>query len=166
MPESVDFRAPGGLVLRVVAGTAGICAIEFNPPPGERLRPGGAHPLLERAVEQLGEYFAGVRRRFTLPLEVRGTEFQRRVWGILESIPYGETRSYTWVAERVGRPRAVRAVGAANGRNPLPIVVPCHRVIGAAGQLVGYGGGLPLKKFLLDLEIGHAHEIFSALDLG
>ena len=88
---------------------------------------------------------------------MQGTEFQRRVWNELLHIPYGETRSYSFVANTIGAPKAVRAVGAANGQNPIPIVVPCHRVIGAGGSLVGYGGGLPLKRFLLDLEAGHSH---------
>jgi O-6-methylguanine DNA methyltransferase len=96
-------------------------------------------------------------RDFVLPLDLRGTLFQKRVWQELCRIPYGETRSYRFVADSIGVPKAVRAVGAANGRNPVPIVVPCHRVIGAGGSLVGYGGGLPMKKFLLDLEARHSH---------
>src|ERR1019366_8236286 len=97
-------------------------------------------------------YFAGQLRRFDLPLDPLGTDFQMRVWRELERIPYGETRSYLQMATAIGSPRAVRAVGEANGANPIPIVVPCHRVIGAGGRLVGYGGGLPLKKRLLQLE--------------
>ena len=103
-------------------------------------------------MRQLRAYFAGKLRRFDLPLDLQGTEFQLRVWRELEAIPFGETRSYSQIATAIGAPRAVRAVGAANGANPIPIVVPCHRVIGAAGNLVGYGGGLPLKKRLLELE--------------
>jgi O-6-methylguanine DNA methyltransferase len=91
-------------------------------------------------------------REFSLPLDIEGTEFQKRVWGQVAAIPYGETRSYLQIATAVGSPRAVRAVGAANGANPVPIVVPCHRVIGAKGKLVGYGGGLALKQRLLELE--------------
>ena len=106
-----------------------------------------------RVVErQLREYFQGKRTAFDLKLHPKGTPFQKAVWKALASIPYGETRSYGEVAKAVGRPAAVRAVGLANGRNPLPIVVPCHRVIGANGQLVGYGGGLPVKQALLDRE--------------
>ena len=112
----------------------------------------GIHPIATEAVRQLRAYFAGQLRHFDLPLDLRGTDFQLRVWGELERIPYGETRSYLQIAEAIGAPRAVRAVGAANGANPIPIVVPCHRVIGASGKLVGYGGGLPLKKRLLELE--------------
>jgi methylated-DNA-[protein]-cysteine S-methyltransferase len=101
---------------------------------------------------QLGEYFAGRRRSFALKLAPRGTEFQRATWGALAEIPYGETISYAELARRVGRPSASRAVGAANGANPLPIVVPCHRVIGKDGSLTGFGGGLPIKRALLELE--------------
>jgi methylated-DNA-[protein]-cysteine S-methyltransferase len=104
------------------------------------------------ASKQLLEYFAGSRREFTLPLRPEGTEFQRKVWKMLLDIPFGETRSYGWLAMAIGSPAASRAVGAANGANPLPIVVPCHRVIGTSGALTGFGGGIPVKKFLLELE--------------
>jgi len=104
--------------------------------------------------KQLDEYFAGKRRTFDLKLAPAGTAFQRDVLKSLQQIPYGETRSYQDIASGVGRPKAVRAVGAANGRNPLPIIIPCHRVIGANGSLTGFGGGLPTKQFLLDLERG------------
>ena len=106
-----------------------------------------------RAVQrQLREYFQGKRTTFDLTLHPKGTPFQKAVWKALAAIPYGETRSYGDIAKAVGRPAAVRAVGLANGRNPLPIVVPCHRVIGASGRLVGYGGGLAVKQALLDRE--------------
>jgi methylated-DNA-[protein]-cysteine S-methyltransferase len=101
---------------------------------------------------QLGEYFDGRRAAFDLPLELDGTPFQRRVWRALQEIPYGETVTYGQLARRIGRPAASRAVGAANGRNPISVVVPCHRVVGADGTLTGYGGGLGRKRFLLDLE--------------
>ncbi len=104
--------------------------------------------------EQLGEYFAGERTEFDLPLEMAGTEFEREVWAELERIPYGQTTSYGEIARRVGRPDRARAVGAANGRNPISVIVPCHRVIGADGSLTGYGGGLERKRFLLALEGG------------
>jgi methylated-DNA-[protein]-cysteine S-methyltransferase len=107
---------------------------------------------------QLDEYFAGERREFELPLRLTGTEFQLAVLDELRRIPYGETASYRDVAERIGRPKAVRAVGAANGRNPIPIVVPCHRVIGASGDLTGFGGGLDTKAALLRLEAEHRPE--------
>jgi methylated-DNA-[protein]-cysteine S-methyltransferase len=104
------------------------------------------------AVEQLDEYFAGERREFDLELDLVGTNFQRRVWEALLTIPYGETRSYGYIAEQIGSPGAFRAVGLANGRNPIGIIVPCHRVIGANGSLIGYGGGLERKTILLELE--------------
>ena len=104
------------------------------------------------AEAQLGEYFAGARTTFELPLAPRGSDFQVSVWRELARIPYGTTISYAQLAQRVGNMQAMRAVGAANGRNPLPIVLPCHRVIGADGALVGFGGGLPVKEFLLRLE--------------
>ena len=103
-------------------------------------------------VDQLQSYFAGERRSFDLPLVLEGTDFQKRIWTALQNIPYGETVSYKMLAERVGSPKAVRAVGAANGANPIPIIIPCHRVIGNDGSLTGFGGGLPLKKKLLELE--------------
>ena len=139
-----------GVVLRVAAGPEGITAIQFGGSlAGER---DDAHPLLAEAVRQLRAYFAGELREFQLPLDLTGTEFQKRVWRELLKIPYGETRSYAQLAEALESPNAVRAVGAANGANPIAIVVPCHRVIGAGGKLVGYGGGLELKRRLLDLE--------------
>lgn len=108
----------------------------------------------EDVKKQLHEYFDGQRTGFDLKLAPEGTEFQRSVLDALRKIPYGETRSYQDIATGVGRPRAVRAVGAANGRNPLPIIIPCHRVIGTNGSLTGFGGGIPTKQFLLDLEQG------------
>ncbi|GMU53212.1 MAG: methylated-DNA--protein-cysteine methyltransferase [Candidatus Xenobia bacterium] len=106
-------------------------------------------PVLHEARRQLEEYFAGSRRTFDLPLGASGTPFQMEVWSALIRIPFGQTASYAEVAQRIGRPRAVRAVGAANARNPLAIVVPCHRVIGSDGQLTGYAGGLEIKRWLL-----------------
>lgn len=115
-------------------------------------RPPGA--ILRRTIEQLGEYFEGRRTRFDLPLRLAGTTFQRRVWDALLEIPFGELCSYLDVARRIGAPAAVRAVGAAVGRNPVSIVVPCHRVVGSDGRLTGFGGGLPRKRQLLAIE-GH-----------
>lgn len=112
--------------------------------------------LLTEGKRQLLEYLAGVRREFDLPLAPKGTEFYRSVWRALEEIPYGETRSYRDIAQAVGRPKAVRAVGQANHNNPIPIIIPCHRVVGANGSLTGYGGGLDLKERLLRLEAGGA----------
>ena len=115
-------------------------------------------PLAE-ACRQLDEYFAGERREFELPLNLNGTEFQVSVLEALQEIPYGETVRYGEVAKRIGHPRAVRAVGAANGRNPLPIVIPCHRVIGITGELTGFGGGLDTKEALLRLEAEHTQDL-------
>ena len=108
---------------------------------------------------QLREYFAGERKEFDLPLKLSGTEFQVSVLEALQNIPYGETTSYGEIAKRIGRPKAVRAVGAANGRNPIPIVVPCHRVIGSTGDLTGFGGGLDTKEALLRLEAENTHDL-------
>jgi methylated-DNA-[protein]-cysteine S-methyltransferase len=122
--------------------------------PEEDHRPvrGPFRVAVETAVRQLREYFAGKRRAFDMPLEFRGTEFQRLVWSALLTIPYGETRTYRQIAEQVGNLAAVRAVGAANGRNPIAIIAPCHRVIGTNGHLTGFGGGLDAKAHLLALE--------------
>lgn len=111
--------------------------------------------LISEAASQLREYLDGRRREFSLPLSPSGTDFMKDVWRQLQEIPYGSTASYKEVAERIGRPRAVRAVGRANNLNPIPIFIPCHRVIGSNGKLVGYAGGLDLKKHLLDLESKH-----------
>jgi methylated-DNA-[protein]-cysteine S-methyltransferase len=108
--------------------------------------------VFEEAIRQLQAYFRGELKEFDLPLRMEGTEFQLRVWNALRAIPYGETISYAQLARRIGNPKAVRAVGLANGSNPIPIIVPCHRVIGSDGSLTGFGGGLSTKKMLLDLE--------------
>jgi len=156
MLEWSDVQPVDGLKLRIVASTSGIRAIEFDPLPAGEGVPGAVrnqeNSLLAEVCAQLQAYFAGQLREFHVPLDMQGTPFQLRVWGRLGTIPYGETRSYMQIARAIGSPLAVRAVGAANGANPIPIIVPCHRVIGASGKLVGYGGGLPLKKRLLELE--------------
>jgi methylated-DNA-[protein]-cysteine S-methyltransferase len=121
---------------------------------GAHGRHGAPTPLLARATEQLNEYFAGERRGFDLPLAPTGTDFQLACWRALAEIPYGETRSYGEQAVRIGKPESIRAVGAANGANPIAIILPCHRVIGADGSLTGFGGGLETKRRLLDLEAG------------
>ena len=152
MLEWTEASVIDDLRLRMVASESGVRVIEFpkfSPVDGER---NDANPFLMEAVRQLRAYFARKLRDFDLPLDMQGTAFQKRVWKELEKIPYGETRSYMQVAVAAGAPQAVRAVGAANGSNPVPIVVPCHRVIGSDGKLTGYGGGLPLKKRLLELE--------------
>jgi methylated-DNA-[protein]-cysteine S-methyltransferase len=110
------------------------------------------HPMLLRVKKQLEQYFAGQRQQFDLPLDFQGTDFQQQVWQTLLTIPYGETRSYKEIAVQIGNEKAVRAVGAANGRNPISIIAPCHRVIGSSGALVGFAGGLDKKQILLSLE--------------
>jgi methylated-DNA-[protein]-cysteine S-methyltransferase len=119
------------------------------------------HPVLVEAERQLGEYFAGQRKDFAVTLDLAGTAFQRKVWSALLTIPFGETRSYGQIARQIGRPSAVRAVGAANGRNPVSIIAPCHRVIGSTGKLTGFAGGLEVKAQLLALE-GARSESFSS----
>jgi methylated-DNA-[protein]-cysteine S-methyltransferase len=140
------------LKLRLVASNLGLRAVRFEPfgPAGGEAE--AVPDVLREAERQLRAYFAGTLREFRIPLDLQGTDFQKRVWRQLQSIPYGETWSYAQVAAAIGRPAAVRAVRAANGSNPVAIVVPCHRVIGAGGSLTGYGGGLALKKRLLELE--------------
>ena len=145
-------------VLTLVASERGLRAVIFESEThGDRrfddeLVDDPRHPVLIEAVEQLEAYFAGDRKDFDLPLDLVGTEFQVAAWRALASIPYGETVSYGEQARRIGRPSAVRAIGAANGRNPVPVVLPCHRVIGANGSLTGFGGGLGTKAKLLALE--------------
>ena len=112
------------------------------------------HPMLLKVKQQLEQYFAGQRQQFDLPLDFQGTDFQQQVWRALLTIPYGETRSYKDIALQIGNEKAVRAVGAANGRNPISIIAPCHRVIGSGGALVGFAGGLDKKQILLSLEQG------------
>jgi len=152
MLEWADVRVADGVDLRLVASASRIRAIEFDARPIAEGQRNDRNPLLLEAARQLRAYFAGALREFQLPLDFQGTDFQKRVWRQVAAIPYGETRSYLQIAQALGSPGAVRAVGAANGANPVPIVVPCHRVIGAKGRLVGYGGGLAMKRRLLELE--------------
>lgn len=145
--------------LTLVASDAGLAAIlwENDRPRRVRLDIAGedpTHPVIVEAERQLYQYFAGRRKAFTLTLDVAGTPFQRKVWAALLTIPFGETRSYQQIARQIGHPAAVRAVGAANGRNPVSIVAPCHRVIGSTGKLTGFAGGLENKARLLALERG------------
>ncbi|TDF36296.1 methylated-DNA--[protein]-cysteine S-methyltransferase [Alteromonadaceae bacterium M269] len=146
----VDFiKTPIGLV-EVKANVKGLVSIAFI---DEAERIGGNNSEhTDEAVKQLDEYFRGQRKTFSLNLDANGTEFQESVWKALVDVPYGETASYGEIAKRIGKPKAMRAVGAANGRNPLAIVVPCHRIIGSTGKLVGYASGVDRKTFLLDLE--------------
>lgn len=138
--------------LGATASAAGLTRLYFDPTPRDRptSADGAAHLALLDA--QLTEYFAGQRRDFTVPLAASGNAFQKQVWALLVAIPYGETRAYGELARALGNPGAARAVGLANGQNPLSILVPCHRVIGANGALTGYAGGLPRKRALLELE--------------
>ncbi|ADV81298.1 methylated-DNA--[protein]-cysteine S-methyltransferase [Terriglobus saanensis] len=146
--------------LELVASEKGLVAILWeNDRPG-RVRLSVSveeeqHPVLVETERQLGEYFAGKRKCFSIPLDMQGTRFQKDVWEALLAIPFGETRSYAQLANKLGNPRATRAVGAANGRNPVSILVPCHRVIGSSGKLTGFAGGLETKAYLLNLESGH-----------
>lgn len=143
--------------LTLVASDAGLVAILWeNDRPG-RVKLGAMaeapdHPVLAETARQLRDYFDGRRTSFDLPLDFRGTDFQKRVWAALLTIPFGETRSYGAIARQIGRPNASRAVGAANGRNPISIVAPCHRVIGTNGALTGFAGGLAAKQLLLGIE--------------
>jgi len=154
-PASLTLRGPG-LTLEIEAGDAGVRAVRFVRSEEHGPAGGPLHPLAEEARKQLQAYFDGKLWRFDLPLDLDGTPFQVRVWRALLEIPYGKTWSYRELAAHIGTPKAVRAVGAANGANPVAIVVPCHRVIGANGKLTGYGGGLPVKQMLLELEAKHA----------
>jgi methylated-DNA-[protein]-cysteine S-methyltransferase len=143
--------------LTLVASDRGLTAILWENDDPQRVRLGAmtrndTHPVLCHAESQLREYFAGTRKAFTLPLDFVGTDFQKKVWAALLTIPFGETRSYADIARQIGQPTAARAVGAANGRNPISIIAPCHRVIGAGGTLTGFAGGLEAKARLLALE--------------
>ncbi len=144
--------------LKLVASPNGLAAILWEAERQNRVRllamEEGDHPVLLETARQLDDYFAGRRTAFSVPLDFAGTGFQKKVWQALLTIPFGETRNYGQVAAQIGLPAAVRAVGAANGRNPVSIIVPCHRVIGADGALTGYAGGLEAKAWLLGLETG------------
>ena len=136
--------------LTVVASARGVREVRWGrEPQASGAGPAEAVAHLEQAMRELREYFAGERRAFGVALDVQGTEFQRKVWAELAAIPHGETRTYGELARAVGRPAAARAVGAATGRNPAPVIVPCHRVVGASGALTGFAGGLEAKRALL-----------------
>lgn len=143
--------SPLGTLLLIGAGDA-LTELRFDPPEGLTESP---LPVLVRTAEELREYFAGARQRFCIPLRPEGSAFSRRVWAALCTVPYGATRTYGEIARDIGQPKASRAVGMANHRNPIPILIPCHRVIGANGSLTGYGGGLDRKTLLLRLEREH-----------
>ena len=153
MAETIYYSridSPVGPLLLAISGR-GLVALEFG---GRKIKEGWVESATKTApyAGQMDEYFSGRRRRFDLPLDIRGTDFQKRCWQELLKIPYGETRSYADIARAIGNPAAVRAVGLANGQNPIAIIVPCHRVIGSDGSLTGYGGGLETKRKLLELE--------------
>ncbi len=149
------LRTPiGGL--RLVATEAALVRVLFEDTPRGAGNAGRRHPVLDRAARELEAYFSGERAAFATPTSAEGTGFQRDVWEALARIAYGATETYTGVARAIGRPLACRAVGMANHRNPLPILVPCHRVIGADGSLTGYGGGMERKRWLLAHEARHA----------
>lgn len=150
------MKSPVG-ELKLVANEDGLVAILWENDSPQRVRLGDLtkdvdHPILGQAKQQLAEYFQGQRTSFSVVLDPVGTEFQKKVWRALAAIPYGETRSYGELAKKIGNPRASRAVGAANGKNPISIIVPCHRVIGSSGALTGFAGGLKVKAQLLKLE--------------
>ena len=146
-------QTPAGSIVIVENGTA-VTHVFF----GRLMQPEHVEwketPLLRRAARQLDEYFQGTRRTFDVPLSPQGTEFEQTVWKALQTIPHGETRSYGDIARQIGRPSACRAVGHANNQNPIGIIIPCHRVIGANGKLTGYAGGMTIKQYLLELEQG------------
>ena len=151
-----EMKSPVGK-LKLVASSNALVAVLWEKERPNRVKLGTMnldpqHPILIEAERQLAEYFAGERIRFDLPLQLNGTEFQKKVWQALRDIPFGKTKSYQDLARAVGSPKASRAVGAANGKNPLSIVVPCHRVVGANGALTGFAGGLATKAALLALE--------------
>ena len=151
------FTAPFG-VLHVVASDLGVRYVMFendaHPKPLDalKLQLDDSHDVMRKALSQLNEYFSGKRREFELPLDLHGTEFQVAAWKSLARIPFGHTSSYGEQAASIGRPTAVRAIGGANGRNPVAVILPCHRVIGANGSLTGFGGGIEVKKWLLQYE--------------
>jgi methylated-DNA-[protein]-cysteine S-methyltransferase len=150
------IASPAG-TLKLIASDKGLAGIFFRDDdsslaPLSPLEENPEHPILLETERQLGQYFDGDRKTFSVPLDFNGTEFQKRVWEALLTIPFGETRSYGDIARQLGNPTASRAVGAANGKNPISIIAPCHRVIGASGKLTGYGGGLDVKEMLLALE--------------
>ena len=152
----MEMTSPVGL-LKLVANETALVAVLWENENPKRVRLAELvkqtdHPILLETQKQLAEYFSGKRQQFDLPLDFEGTEFQQKVWQALLTIPFGETRSYRDIAEQIGNVKAVRAVGAANGKNPISIIAPCHRVVGANGKLVGFAGGLDNKDILLRLE--------------
>jgi methylated-DNA-[protein]-cysteine S-methyltransferase len=160
MTSYMEYQSPLGVLL-LAASANGLSGLYFEQHKyfthDAAWRHDGANAWLQKAALQLDEYFAGRRKRFDIALDLKGTEFQRTVWGELLRIPFGKTDSYSKHAAKVGNPKAVRAVGSAIGRNPVSIIVPCHRVLNSAGGLAGYAGGLERKQYLLALEAAHAN---------
>ena len=162
LPEKLYTSTVGweGWVFHVVSSPVGLRWVDLHRTPLERLEQQLKARLVsddsqnQAALEQIHAYFRGALHAISVPLDVRGTAFQRAVWESIAAVPYGQTVAYGEIAAQLGQPRATRAVGQATGANPVPIVIPCHRVIGASGALIGYGGGLPLKERLLGLEKG------------
>ena len=158
MTYTKHLDSPVGL-LRLVATDNGLSEVQFEQD-GEIDRHHDDHQLLAEAETQLLEYFAGQRQEFDIEIDIaQGTEFQLAAWQALAEVPYGETRTYRQQAQAVGRPKAVRAIGSANGKNPISIILPCHRIIGSDGSLTGYGGGLSTKEFLLNHEQAHLNRM-------
>lgn len=155
MPDYTSMDSPVGRLL-IASDDHGLRLIEFEraryPEPRDNSWVARTNPILQQTIAELSEYFEGKRREFGVPLAPRGSAFQKKVWNALQLVPYGAVCSYGEIARKIGEPNASRAVGHANGRNPIPIIVPCHRVIGTNGALTGYGGGLHVKEFLLRLE--------------
>jgi methylated-DNA-[protein]-cysteine S-methyltransferase len=165
LPDAETFGMRDGAVLTEAVGRDGGVLSEAIGRDGTMLTAaiGRDGAVLTEAIGQVGEYFAGERTHFDVPMTFVGTEFQRRVWTALRDIPYGRTVSYGEIARQIGNPAASRAVGLANGRNPISIVVPCHRVVGSTGDLTGYGGGLERKRFLLEFEEEHRNNGYQML---
>lgn len=158
---ALAVAVPGSRLL-LECGNQGLRRIAFLTEAESTIKSQGSHPVLQEAARQIQAYFAGEIRAFELPLDLEGTEFQRRVWQALRAIPYAETITYQDLAKCIGQPKASRAVGSANGRNPLPIVIPCHRVIATGGGLGGYSCGIAYKRMLLELERRHGPVLRSA----
>lgn len=158
MQFTKTMASPVG-ALKLIASNVGLSAVLWENDNPKRVRVGELidapdHSIVTQAERELREYFAGERTSFTVPLDAAGTEFQKKAWAALLTIPYGETRSYGELARQIGNPKASRAFGAANGRNPISIIVPCHRAIGSDGAMTGFAGGLEAKRYLLALETG------------
>ncbi len=147
--RETGYLSHRGIRLKVEMNGPAVSGISFEGPGKDHP---AISPLMASTLEHLREYLAGTRKECTLPVEIRGTEFQRAVWDALRQIPRGETRSYGEIARQINRPLAARAVGQAAHRNPLPVIIPCHRLVGAKGQLTGFAGGLGIKRLLLELE--------------